>query len=203
MYYPKSQIKTDIYTNGGELIYKSTKEEYIGYYWKTSSGKLFSGKTPQDSPTQELISFLLDNSPKSLLTPNQNPILNSPNWTPNDFLITEYPKYNFKNYEVPTYSPNIPTENDYQIGEYRRLFCKKENEIIYLEIDKDTFNKLISKNSTIIYEYYQPFNMPWKLTGDKEQVYKTNKNIVELTMKQQKLPMFDKYIQEDYLKYYK
>ena len=55
----------------------------------------------------------------------------------------------------------------------------------------------------IYYQYYQQFDIPWQLTGDETQVYKVNKNIVELTMKQQKLPMFDKYIKEDYLKYYK
>ena len=38
-YYPKSQVKTNLYTNGGELIVYSTKEEYKGYYFETSTGK--------------------------------------------------------------------------------------------------------------------------------------------------------------------
>ena len=80
-------------------------------------------------------------------------------------------------------------------------FCKKSNEILYLEISKDTYNKLISKDSTIAFQYYIPFNIPWQITGTKEQTYKVNKNIVELTMKQQKLPMFDMYLKKDYTKY--
>jgi hypothetical protein len=101
------------------------------------------------------------------------------------------------------YSPTIPTENDYQTGEYRRYFCKKVNEIIYIEINKNTYDKLKAKDKGIAWDQYLYFNIPWQLTGDKEKVFITNKNIVLLTMKNQKLPMFDKYIKEDYVKYYK
>ena len=37
-YYPKSQIKTDLYTNGDEYISSSTQEVYIGYYYEISTG---------------------------------------------------------------------------------------------------------------------------------------------------------------------
>lgn len=63
MYYPSSQIKTNLYTNGTELVVKSTNEKYIGFYFKTSDGKYFSGKTPDDKTSQEL--SLLNNSPES------------------------------------------------------------------------------------------------------------------------------------------
>jgi hypothetical protein len=85
----------------------------------------------------------------------------------------------------------------------RRYFCKKSNEISYLEINKEVYDKLIKNDSTIAFKYYQAFNIPWQLTGNKEQVFTTNKNIVELTMKQQKLPQFDLYLKKDYIKYYK
>ena len=60
MYYPKSQIQTNLYTNGGELIYFDTKQEYKGYYYKTSKSQFFSGKTPDDKPNNLLIP-LIDN----------------------------------------------------------------------------------------------------------------------------------------------
>jgi hypothetical protein len=57
-YYPLSQIKTNLYTNGGEFSSINNDldrlSEYKGYYWKTSDGKYFSGKTPQDLPTFQL-----------------------------------------------------------------------------------------------------------------------------------------------------
>ena len=39
MYYPKSQIQTNLYTNGGELMTRLGKREYIGYYYEVSDGK--------------------------------------------------------------------------------------------------------------------------------------------------------------------
>ena len=55
MYYPKSQIKTNLYTNGDEYVIESTQIPYTGYYYLTSTGKAFTGKTPDDKPNQELI----------------------------------------------------------------------------------------------------------------------------------------------------
>ena len=55
MYYPLSQITTNLNTNGGELIYANTRQDYIGYYYKTSKGEYFTGKTPQDGPNELLI----------------------------------------------------------------------------------------------------------------------------------------------------
>ena len=56
-YYPLSQITSNLQTNGGEFVYKNTFTPYIGYYWKTSRGKYFTGKTPQDTPTQEITEY--------------------------------------------------------------------------------------------------------------------------------------------------
>ena len=50
MYFPKSQIKPNLYTNGGEYLLAPTKQDYKGYYYEVSSGQRFTGKTPQDGP---------------------------------------------------------------------------------------------------------------------------------------------------------
>ena len=50
MYYPKSQIKTNQYSNGGDYVLSTTKEAYTGYYYVTSTGKTYTGRTPQDGP---------------------------------------------------------------------------------------------------------------------------------------------------------
>ena len=44
MYYPLSQITPNLYTNGSEFAYVNTNQPYTGYYWKTSSGKYYTGK---------------------------------------------------------------------------------------------------------------------------------------------------------------
>jgi len=40
--YPKNQVKTKLFTNGGEFIYKSSGLDYIGYY-HTINNKAYAG----------------------------------------------------------------------------------------------------------------------------------------------------------------
>jgi hypothetical protein len=60
-YYPLSQITSNLYTNGLEYTtdLNTPSNSYSGSYWKTSSGKYFTGKTPQDTPCVEL--FIIPN----------------------------------------------------------------------------------------------------------------------------------------------
>jgi hypothetical protein len=202
MYYPLSQITSNLYTNGGEYVYKSNQENYTGYYWKTSSGKIYTGKTPQDIPTSELISA--NSNPLNPVLQNSSiPVIINQN----DFENTNY--INVKSIDTsqialtPIYFPTQPTQQDYQIGEFRRYFCKKTNEIQYIEISKDQFDLLVAKDPQILWQLYFPFFIPWDITGNKEQVARVNKNIVDLTMKNLRLPRFNDYIKNDYTKYYK
>jgi len=200
MYYPLSQITPNQYTNGGEFQFKSNGQNYAGYYFITSTGKYFTGKNQNDTPVEELIQTTVETFVDPLVTSDSVKL-------PEVITVTDY-SYN-KLVSKPTsilykpvYNPNIPTQQDYQIGEYRRYFCKKTNEIIYLEIDKTTFDKLVSKSLDILWSLYQPFDIPWNLTGVKEQVATVNRNIVLLTMKNLSLPQFDAYLKFDFTKYY-
>lgn len=221
MYYPKSQISTGLYSNG-ELVFKSTKKPYTGPYWKNSKGQFFTGKTPQNTPVYELIEYnpsqpIKDNNRPNVqyydstvgFDPNINENTNIPisDSTGAEVDIFEY--LNIKKIDskfqttLPTYLPNIPTNDDYQIGEFKRYFCKKINEITYIEINKEQYDLIKNKDAKIVYEYYEPFNISWRLTGDKKIVQNINSNMVKLAIFQKKLPMFDIYLKEDYTKYYK
>ena len=209
-YYPKSQVTTNLNTNGGELAY-TNGQEYIGYYWKNPKGQFFTGKTPQDRPIEKLVkidynedNFLERNTATIALFPSDpDPILLNSNSSVNVFDYISLKKIINQRVFLPVYSPTLPTQQDYQNGEMRRYFCKKTNEVIYLEINKETYDKLVNQNPTILYQLYLPFNLPWQLTGNKEEVYKTNKNITELTSFRLKLPMLSKYLKDDFTKYYK
>jgi hypothetical protein len=52
MYLPKSQIVTNLYTNGEEFSLDG--QPYQGDYFKTSAGNYYSGKTPSDPSSQLL-----------------------------------------------------------------------------------------------------------------------------------------------------
>ena len=200
MYFPQSQITPNQYTNGGEFQIKSNGNPYTGYYFITSTNQYFTGRNQNDTPVNELTKISTDASINALLA-SENTIL------PEVITITDYTYNNivakpstvlFK----PIYNPNTPTQQDYQIGEYRRYFCKKTNEIIYLEIDKTTFDKLVAQSPDILWSLYQPFDIPWNLTGVKDQVATVNRNIVLLTMKNLSLPQFDAYLKFNFTKYY-
>ena len=202
MYYPKSQITTNLYTNGDRLMYKSNNTPYIGYYWTTSTGKTYTGRTPQDTPTEELI-------PLSIPRSSQNPIVQEATF--NNIESSVNPS--LKAYStlipspsslfIPTYYQPQPTQQDYQIGEFRRYFVKKTNEILYIEVSKETYEAILNKDSKWVWYDYFAFNIPWQITGDKLQVAKTNNNIVDLTMKNLILPKFNLYLRDDYTKFYK
>ena len=194
MYFPESQITPNQYTNGGEFQIKSTSQPYIGYYFITSTGQRYTGRNQNDNPVLELTSLI---SNTSNTNPNLPEVTTLTDYTYNN-LITAPTGIVFK----PAYNPNIPTQQDYQIGEYRRYFCKKTNEIIYLEINQNTFDKLATQSPDILWQYYLPFFIPWNLTGTKEQVATVNRNIVLLTMKNLSLPQFDAYLKFDFTKYY-
>jgi hypothetical protein len=199
MYYPLSQIKTNLHTNGGEFVISSTKENYIGYYFKTSAGEYFTGRNQNDLPNQPL-------TPSDILSPPTSPVVESITVENINIFNVEYDI--LKNTDVnqttllPIYAPTIPTPQDYQVGEFRRFFCKKTNEIQYIEIDPKQYSLLTNKDSQILWQIYFPFNIPWSISGQVDVVARTNKNIVELTMKQLKLPRFNDYLKNDYLKYF-
>jgi hypothetical protein len=202
MYYPKSQIKTNLYTNGDEFVFLSSRESYIGYYFKTSTGQYFTGRNADDRPNLELIPNLATSQTTIPVNESNYSVIINTNLDNNSVYNTLIAP-NSPILISPSYNAPVPTQQDYQIGEFRRYFCKKTNEILYLEINKDTFDKLVIKDPQYQFSLYEPFNLPWRLTGTQEEVYKINRNIVTLTSTRLKLPQFGRYLKDDYLKYYK
>jgi hypothetical protein len=199
-YYPKNRIITNLYTNGNEYAVESTGQVYKGYYHKLYTGELFTGKTPEDKPVEKLIN--LPDVPEELHS--------DVNFTPVYTSEVAYGNLEYLNIINPSLAPkNLPypivpqpTPQDYQIGEFRRYFAKKINEVKFIEINKDTYDNLNSQNSSWLWELYQVFFIPWSITGDKQTVAKTNQNIVMLTMQRLNIYGFDKFLKENYIKFW-
>jgi len=216
-YYPESQIQTNLYTNGGEfsLIPNDYNSVYVGYYWKTSRNEFYTGKTPQNTPSEKLYPFLRNDINNITSTPTFTPIFINNITVPltqedditnsnNLSYATLKPPVNPNTLvTLPYFSPTLPTNKDYEIGEFRRYFCKKTNEILYLEISKDTHDKLVSKDNSLLWQLYFPFDIPWRLIGNLSKIFTINKNIVELTSTQLNLPLFSEYLNNDFTKYHK
>ena len=211
-YFPKSQIKANLYTSGEEFYIVNTSIFYKGYYYKLGNGKYYSGKSPSTTnPTTEIIPITNpDYNPLKTYTDQlgsqidnntSNPVFVP---YPTQFLPTNYPKFQPGATKfTPYYNPMLPTPQEYQIGEFRRYFCKKTNEIKYIEIDKNIYDSLIDKSPSIEFSLYLPFYLDWQLTGVEEQVARVNKNNAELTSQRLRLPGLLEYLRFDFTKYYK
>jgi hypothetical protein len=171
-YIPKNKVKSNLYTSGGEFAYASTQEMYTGDYYELSTGKFFTGKTPNSIGAKELIK-ITDGE-------GDTPFLSS---TP--------------------YSPILPTSQDYKNGEFVRYFVCRRNQPMFIEVDKDTFNRYVQRDPTISWRLYKPFSLFWVLTGDINQVTQTNRNVTQLIEANEKVDGLSLYLKENWAQYYK
>jgi hypothetical protein len=199
MYYPKSQIKTSLYTNGNELATSTNNEPYSGYYYEISTGTKYTGKNPQDGLNIVLIPI------KVPLNPSEPPKQADINFGDDIILYSTdplYPQNQFIERTIPKFNPTTPTTQDQQQGQFTRYFCKKTNEPKYMEIDFDTYNKLISQDPKIAWDLYNPTQIIWLIQGNREQVYNSNKGSVQSIEQNLLWYGFSQYFKNDFSKYY-
>jgi hypothetical protein len=189
MYYPKSYITPNLYSNG-EFLLAGSNTIYTGYYFKVLTGKTYTGRYPNDGEQLELIPLQSNNSEESTEADFITDLrFDSPNFT-----------YSTINKISPTTTPTIsvrpfypsPTQQDYKLGEFTRYFSKKVNEDLYVETEVLTKNVL-----------YIGFSLPWSITGDKDSTYNLNKRIVELKEEQLNINGLGAFLKFNYIQYYK
>ncbi len=201
MYYPKSQVKTNLYTTGGQYSLIGSTEPYVGDYYITSDNRYFTGKTPNESPSFELTlyippsisSFRDEGEKRSFYTIDEIGYLQS---TSLRFNLSTPPS-------PPKQSYPVVTENDYKLGEFQRYFLKKGNETKFLEISLEDYRKYVNQDKDVMFELYTPIQINWILTGEKEQVYKVNQSIVARAEREQNLPGFTQYFRDRFTQFYK
>jgi hypothetical protein len=197
MYYPKSQIKTNLYTNGGEYILSTTKEDYKGNYYTLSNGKKYTGNSPLYGVNILLSIPTLDILPsKDFFTKNLSYIETQDSISGGSYMLN--PPIRF----IPLFNLTLPTDQDKQNGQFTRYFCKKTNELKYLEIDKETYDQLKAKDSKIAWDLYEPASLLWVFNGNEETIFNTNKFSVFKIEQDQRWYGFSQSFKENYLKYY-
>ena len=192
MYIPKNRILTNQYTSDNKLMIKETQEFYRGFYYKQFDGKYFTGKTPNDPPNVELVEVedtATTFEPDALQSqiaygdfPTIFDNLDTPGY--DEGMVVDYAKLQKINLDqstrllLPNQAYPQPTIDDYELGVFTRYFCVKVNQPIYLELNKKTYDKLKKKDSEYLWQPYECFKIQWTITGDEEEVRKTNSNIV-------------------------
>ena len=214
-YVPLNRIRTGLFTPGQEYLTVDTRENYTGPYYELYNGQKFTGNTPNDIRSVQLIPFPSqeETTDTRLVRPvlpsdsfNADPILPQPvnaksvykyKLSKNIDLDQAYQK------KLPEpYTPS-PTAQDYDTGEFLRYFTKKINEYSFVEISKQTFESLVKRDSTYYWEFYTPTRMSWKLTGSPEEVRKVNMNMVKLVETRFSMKGLQQFLKYDYLKFYK
>jgi hypothetical protein len=206
MYFPKTQIKTNLQTSGGEFKIESTNEEYKGFYFQTSTGDFYTGKNPNDSSTLRLISYTSIKKPtnETSLSEISNPLDKKlTEWTYDYFASPLSNKLEQISPSQPIRIYPQPTESDYKLGEFQRYFLSKTNEPKFIEVNKEQYQKYVNRDEMVAYQLYEPITLPWDITGDRNQVYNTNKNIVGKSQRDNRLRGFTSYFKERYDQFYK
>jgi hypothetical protein len=218
MYIPKNRIITDLKTSPNEFVYKGTNIFYNGSYWKSYDGRFFTGKNPNEIPTQEIESNPIMAGDRDITSPlSQTSILfidyvETPSegiTQSNLSIVGDYSilkKINLNNPEVkllPSQYYPTPTQNDYNLGAFPRYFVVKANENVYLEVNKDTYDSINNQSPNWAWEFYIPFTMLWTLTGERDTVFITNRNITQLTEQRLKRRGLQEFLKRNYLKFYK
>jgi hypothetical protein len=211
MYIPKNRIITNLQTNQNEFVYKGTNTFYNGYYWKSYDGKYFTGKNPNDNPIREIEPSSTINK-NTIISSSQTPILFV------DYIETPLEDVNMVvNYSIiknidlnkpdikllPSQYYPTPTQDDYNLGAFSRYFVVKSNENIYLEVNKDTYDSINNQSTDWAWELYVPFTILWTLTGERDNVFITNRNITQLTEQRLKRRGLQEFLKQNYLKFYK
>lgn len=220
-YIPLNRIQTDLFTNGGEYVYRISGVEYTGDYYKLYNGQTFSGASPDEPFSQEIVPLLgtafiedeydLEGRTVSVPLGTEDPDIVVPykETLYNINLLNEYIKLQgLRPDQVPKVkkilAQNIvPTEKDYELGQFFRFFVKKRNEPVYIEIDRKLF-ELVKKQDVKLYsKYYLPFRLLWTLTGNEDDVFEANKSIADKAERALDLIFLPEFLELDWLKYYR
>ena len=127
MYFPKNKIKTNLYAGKGEFYYADNLSPFTGYYYSLYNGKYFESKSPIKGNREIVPASLTETETQiSTLGTPENPPGYSNDKT--SLIIT-----NSQVRKLPSFYYPQPTEKDYTTGQFRRYFCKKVNENIFLE----------------------------------------------------------------------
>ena len=219
-YYPLSQIQTDLFTNGDEYAFKSSKEPYKGSYYKTSDGKTYSEKIPSNQ-SKEIIPVnpvTLEPSDESIIFSSISSnttinIIGGPDETDDSSIYDNDGNvlynadsfgYNFQGNAriVPSSYYPVLSQEQKDSGQLTRYFTKKTNELRYIETNKKTHDALKGKDSGIAWDLYEPASLTWRIKGDKTKIFNLNKGTVLTKEQQLRWPGFSKYFKDKFTQFY-
>jgi len=200
MYYPKSQIKENLYTNGGEYMVEATKQPYKGYYYQISNNKRYTGKNTQDKPNNLLVPLRPDVNYGDDADQNTT---TSTSWAASyKFLQRTMGKELTQAAQPPKQSVPQPTKEDYTNGFFNRYFLYNITNKSTIETNKANYTQFVNESPSVQFRKYTPIQITWGLVGKREEIYKANSNNVELIEKNLQVYGFQNYFHKKYDQYF-
>ncbi len=209
MYIPKSQIKDNLFTPGGEWYYVSSNSPYTGFYYQLSNGKAYTGKDQNDPPNEEIyqsIPLVSSETTTNSVEVSNKIVEYNQDWEGSKDLkiygILSDTDYNLLKL-IPQYYQEFPTPEDYKNGMFIRYFLCKINQLEYLEVNKQTYDNVDTKNNAWVWENYIPFTLDWYIKGDIDRVFNNNKGSIFIKEKEINKKGLGNYLGKKYLEYFK
>lgn len=173
MYLPKSKYQSNLTASPGALKIKDTSEPYVGPYFKTYTGRMYTGNSPSKT-SQELVNNTFGISENFAI--NGQEVIGIPN---------EYDYVRDNNLEVqlkstlpvPLYYPK-PSPTDYTNGKFSRYFAIDKKTSRILEISRDVYKSMKSREPKYYYPKYKLFLLEWNLRNSIEN--RVNTSIAKL-----------------------
>ena len=204
MYYPKSQIETNLYTAGSEFSTVLDGMPYVGNYWRTSKGLYYTGTNPQDVNIREIFRDRAYDSPRGLALSDKNddiPVYTNFDMADNAYIKASGKKVLEKNNRVDKIP--FPTKLNYTNKNFERYFLKRVTNYQYTETDNSNYTLMVSKNPKIQFELYTPIKLSWRICGKLLDVYKQNYNTIQHNGKIYNWIKFDLFFKNRYARYFK
>ena len=147
MYLPKFKQTKSKYTSGGEYRESITGRDYVGYYFTTSKGEVYSGNTMVRGQ-----SMLLE---KADQLGDREVVLEQTDY---DFVKKDTTAFELRETSLlPTYQPE---RNDF-LGYLTRYFARKKADGSIIEISQDTYRDLKNQSTKYHYPGYDTHYFTW------------------------------------------
>jgi hypothetical protein len=205
-YIPKNRVISNLYTPGSTFYIKNTNSDYTGFYYKTSNGKFFSGKNPDDPDSREILEYPPSLDPIDIDTRflDEDAILPVVNYDVTDFIDDDpftprsqalltaslngalpYTLLNQTNdprtqHIIPRNTIVIPSEEDINLGVFDRHFLYRINTKEVIEVNKEVY-RVVDNEDQYLGNIYTSFIIPWVIDGKEEDTFNTNLNTVKIT----------------------
>jgi len=167
MYLPKHKYKV-IFTGGGEYELVSNREEYTGYLFETAVGTFFTGNKPSTSSKQlqeieRITGFISGKDDGTGIGINDpSPLVFREDY---DDIRQNNQEYTLKSTErIPLHYPK-PAPADYGNKFIIRYFATEKTTGRILEISKEVYTSLNSKEPKYYYPKYGTKAIQWSLVN--------------------------------------